>query len=553
MSALSVGDGGISIAAGIIVGLLASCIQSLGLTIQRKSHVLNQALPDDLQRVEHRRPLWLLGFLIFISSNILGSLFQLASLPIVILAPLGAVSLLCNAFFACFILGDVLSLWMILGTLLIAGGAVLIAVFGIVPEPTHSLEDLLVLFSRPAFVAYFSLLGFAVLVCLAITHLAEYSYSRRLRNGPPSRPSSPLMIRTESLADLTTERTPLLVRKRVPGSSAASTVSATSSSTQRNATRSRTPLLLSISYASTSGILSGMCLIFAKSGVELLLISIHGSNQFWKWQAWMLILGLVGFALLQLWYLNKALKLADPTIVCPLAFCFYNLSSIVNGLVYFDQVALLPTTHLLLVILGIFILLGGVWAVSLQAVNVDTWSGGDEVDVPLIEDGATDEGSLPECIPTPAPPVPQSPEREHARAHSESSASPPLSPVGLRRRATQIYLGHGTIGGTIPIASPPSTVHAPVFSIGLSPASPGFVLVPRERRRSTSAQPGGDPWVEAIRRVRSRRVVSDTNALAGEEVERGIDQARSGENENMDSRGRWAWLRRLVVRQRGVS
>ena len=236
-----------------------------------------------------------------------------------------------------------------------------------------------------------------------------------------------------------------------------------------------------------------------------------------------------------------------------MAFCFYNLSSIVNGLVYFDQVSLLPITHLLLVILGIFILLGGVWAVSLQAVNVDTWSGGDEVDIPLIEDGATDEGSLPECIPTPASPVPQSPEREHARAHSESLASPPHSPLSPRRRATHIHLGHSTFAGTNPLSSPPSAVHPPVFSIGLSPASPGFVLVPRERRRSTSAQPGGDPWVETIRRMRSRRVVSDTNALAGEEVERGIDQARSGEDENMDSRGRWAWLRRLIVRRRGVS
>ena len=56
MSAPSASDASISIAAGIIVGLLASCVQSLGLTIQRKSHVLNQALPDHLQRVEHRRP-----------------------------------------------------------------------------------------------------------------------------------------------------------------------------------------------------------------------------------------------------------------------------------------------------------------------------------------------------------------------------------------------------------------------------------------------------------------------------------------------------------------
>jgi magnesium transporter len=112
--------------------------------------------------------LWLLGTAIFISSNVVGSLVQIASLPVVILAPLGAVSLLWNAFFARVILGDVFSPWMILGTILIAGGAVLIAVFGIVPEPTRSLEDLLRLFNRPAFVVYFSVLGFFVILCLAV-------------------------------------------------------------------------------------------------------------------------------------------------------------------------------------------------------------------------------------------------------------------------------------------------------------------------------------------------------------------------------------------------
>ena len=78
------------------------------------------------------------------------------------------VSLLWNAFFARFILGDVFSLWLVLGTVLIAGGAVLIAIFGIVPEPTHSLEDLLKLFRRPAFITYFSILGAAVVIGLGI-------------------------------------------------------------------------------------------------------------------------------------------------------------------------------------------------------------------------------------------------------------------------------------------------------------------------------------------------------------------------------------------------
>jgi hypothetical protein len=56
---------------------------------------------------------------------------------------------------------------MVLGTFLIAGGAVLIAVFGIVAEPTHSLDDLLALFRRPTFVVYFSLLAAFVVIALA--------------------------------------------------------------------------------------------------------------------------------------------------------------------------------------------------------------------------------------------------------------------------------------------------------------------------------------------------------------------------------------------------
>ena len=42
-----------------------------------------------------------------------------------------------------------------------------------------------------------------------------------------------------------------------------------------------------------------MCLLFAKSGIELLVLSIAGDNQFGHWQSWALVLGLVAFALLQ--------------------------------------------------------------------------------------------------------------------------------------------------------------------------------------------------------------------------------------------------------------
>lgn len=55
-----------------------------GLTIQRKSHLANEALPIGQRQRDWRRPLWLGGFLIFICSNLFGTIFQIGALPIVV-------------------------------------------------------------------------------------------------------------------------------------------------------------------------------------------------------------------------------------------------------------------------------------------------------------------------------------------------------------------------------------------------------------------------------------------------------------------------------------
>ncbi|KAI0073129.1 hypothetical protein K474DRAFT_1666969 [Panus rudis PR-1116 ss-1] len=710
----------ISIPVGITVGLLASFIQSLGLTIQRKSHVQNQALPEECRKVEHRRPLWLLGFGIFISSNLFGSIFQIASLPVVILAPLGAVSLLWNAVFARILLGDAFSIWMALGTLLIAGGAVLIAVFGIVPEPTHSLEDLLVLFSRPAFIAYFSLLGIFTVLCLAITHLLEYNYQRKegkIALPIESPPLSPLVAPTTAPSILTnaatanttldaaqpqtSERTPLLDRKPSRSSSPSS-----ESTYIPYTTSSKTPVLLAMSYASFSGIISGMCLLFAKSGVELLVLTIGGDNQFWRWQAWVLVIGLGICALLQLWYMHKSLVLANPTLVCPLAFCFYNVSSIVNGLIYFDQFSLLSTTHLLLVMLGMTILLAGVWIVSFPpsgefSIGLPAWGEpepevqlGDDEEIQIHEpyedeplpmvtqrySQSREDAMRVSSPPPPSPPVhgnegiglgfvPSEPgrgrgvarggyespalridtasgggskvPRVHGRSQTDSILPPeptsapspthprlslslsPSQPTHRRPRATSTiapsstsphahphshpYPHHASISGgigggtarhayTLPPFAPLSPGTTPGttltgFSIGLSPMSPGWALVPTENGRRRRRVTGGGLVVghsnsgttngggsnggrkgsvgsgevsgpTGMRRVVSDGDVSNANMSPGADTEDWVRGDRDGDgdrdHEESDeqrgesdveaqdqsrSRGRWKWVR----------
>lgn len=336
---------------------------------------------------------------------------------------------------------------MIIGTTLIAIGAVLIGYFGVVQEPTHSLDDLLSLFARPTFVAFASLFALTFIGILGVAHLAEWqlhvrlfrphdieSNSRKSATSSKNKKKKPMARRwsapslapvaevSESssgiatpvlaIADeaarrgipvervliqrnsskgstLSNSNTPLQSTSprpdygsmRARGSSISSSASSFSSfeDTGKRSTSAaalaaaehdpairKVCLGLAIAYGGASGTLSGACLLLAKTGVELLVLTIGGENQFDRWQSWFLVTIMLSAALLQLWYLNKSLRLASPPLVCPLAFCFYNTSSIALGMVYFDQLGALSPVSIILVILGTAILLSGVWMVSLH-------------------------------------------------------------------------------------------------------------------------------------------------------------------------------------------
>lgn len=286
-----------------------------------------------------------------------------------------------------------------IGTILVAGGAVLIAIFGVVPETTHTLEDLLELYSRPAFIIWTSLQAAILLLILGSAHWSEATLEKRLQslyialpttddededaNSQPSTPptqqgnrngqqailrntsrrnrrwSTPpayLALNVEpldgaenashpqnsvnhsELPQIETSRKAngLLHSRKVTfgGNSyqtAASLLTDTSFTPEtgfrsgiakeqhgsfykrglRNGDESSIrPMLpqdkadsirlwLGIAYGSASGTLSGLCLLFAKTGVELLILTVVGHNQFTKWQSWMIVLALLLCALLQ--------------------------------------------------------------------------------------------------------------------------------------------------------------------------------------------------------------------------------------------------------------
>ena len=99
-----------------------------------------------------------------------------------------------------------------------------------------------------------------------------------------------------------------------------------------------------------SGILSAHTLLIAKSAVELIVRSVFDrANQFNRWQSWMILLGLILFALAQLYYLHCGLRLCSTSILYPLCFCVYNITAILDGLIYFQQTSRIPHLYAALV------------------------------------------------------------------------------------------------------------------------------------------------------------------------------------------------------------
>ncbi|KAF2131157.1 hypothetical protein P153DRAFT_365753 [Dothidotthia symphoricarpi CBS 119687] len=300
---------GASVAVGVVVGLASTSIQSVGLTLQRKSHLLEEEKDDDYERrPPYKRRRWQLGMSMFIVANLVGSTIQITTLPLPVLSTLQASGLVFNSICASMILSEPFTRYSLIGTTLVALGALLIALFGAISEPSHNLDQLLVLLGRKHFLVWMFSTLVVVLLLIVATWLLKRMYPR---------------------------------------------------------TTPRLRLVRGMFFGCVSGILSAHSLLVAKSAVELLVRTIvDRHNQFNRWQSWMILLGLVVLALTQLYYMHRGLKLCSTSVLYPLVFCVYNIIAIIDGLIYFHQSSRLSGLHAGLIALGTAILLAGVVCLS---------------------------------------------------------------------------------------------------------------------------------------------------------------------------------------------
>ncbi|KAI8877405.1 hypothetical protein K501DRAFT_260463 [Backusella circina FSU 941] len=335
---------------GLGVSVITNLIQAFALSFQRKSHLLNDSLPIELRKGSFKRPMWTVAFFSFISANLIGSIFSIGYLPIVILAPIGAMNLVFNTFAAYIVLGDPLSRKNIIGTGLIAFGALLVGFFGVIPEPNHSLEDLMRLYRKNAFIIYFAILESFILALMILTHFLEHK-----------------CIMAE-LKDKTGLRkiygfAPPDLKKWV-----------------------------GISYGVLSGNVSSQSMLFAKSGIELIILTVaYQQNQLQYPLTWFLLVMMVLTAGMQLFYLNKGLKLCDNLILVPLSFCAFNVSCLFNGLVYYDQWDRLRWYQIVFVMLGVIVTVYGVVLLSWKSSAEFTEELQEEERSALLAEGESDD------------------------------------------------------------------------------------------------------------------------------------------------------------------
>ena len=229
---------------------------------------------------------WLVGFSLYIASQVFGSAVALQFLPTLLVAPLSSASLFFNALFSRLLLGSRIRVLDILGTGLVVSGAVLVSVFGSrTSAQFQPLSELIATFSRPMFIIYFS----SQMLLIAAISLGVASLARNHRTCHLPAPRDP-----------------------------------------------RVPLVLACLHSVLGGVMASQSILLAKAVIAL---ATRAPASFLHPLPPFMLLLLIQSVLAQLYTLTCSLYYAPTRTVLtvPVFNTVYNCVALVNSMVYWDE------------------------------------------------------------------------------------------------------------------------------------------------------------------------------------------------------------------------
>ncbi|ORY27172.1 hypothetical protein BCR39DRAFT_538725 [Naematelia encephala] len=349
---------------GLVIVLVASCLNALGLNLTKLDHVRQQSIPKRQRRKEYMRILWLAGMGTYIVSQVFGSPLALRYLRPDWVAPLGSSSLVFNFLFASWLVGTPVTPADIRGTIVIVLGVILILIFSSI---NHGLQQSLpisrldTLWSRGSWLAYFVFLILFTASTYYVSHLLAALLKMRGSFSPLPSPSlelPPARPKTSNIVVGFFKKWSAVWKAMDKG-----VVTRLENMLQRT-DDARITWLQGIGWAVAGGSLAGLCLVFTKAIVKILQLPGHPLVHF---SAIITLLFVIGTAVLQIVCLNRALVCADTVVVVPLFYAGYTVFGFINSLIFYDEAVQYARWVLVAVFLSIGVLIAGVVLLSLKA------------------------------------------------------------------------------------------------------------------------------------------------------------------------------------------
>lgn len=365
-------DPALAFVIGLSIILIASILNAAGLNLTKLDHVRTSSIPKASRRRDCMRPLWLLGMILYILSQLIGSTLALAYMRAEYVAPLGSSSLIFNFLFARFLVGTPVTRNDIYGTIVVVLGVVGIVAFGSINSGLTTEMDaarLSALWSRLNWLGYFFAMTLALALLLIFITRLEVVLATRNDVSPTYEDNrSPNLLPVSSFWDRFGKFGRFVKATQFYWGKAMSWITERLETWTAPQPDKQIAWTLGIGWACCGGGLAGACLVFAKASVKLVSGSLsheNTGNQFGHVSTIFTFIFLAITAVAQIICLNKGLKVYDSTLVVPVFYGIYTATGFLNSLVFNNEIGAYKGWTLFLIFLSIMVLISGVVLLTL--------------------------------------------------------------------------------------------------------------------------------------------------------------------------------------------
>jgi len=271
---------------GALINLVGSIMINLGTNVMKLGHNKRAAMESRIGKEISIRIFreWQIGVVFFVFGN-LANFISFGYAAQSLLAALGSVQFVSNVAFASLVLREKVTLNILWATVCIVTGCVMLVLFGSHASEEFTVDEMMHLYTAPAYITYLIFLGSCVILMYPIYKCGK---KKMLSVG----------------------------------------ITGLSHCWYR---------LLPISYAIFSGMIGTQSVLFSKTLSTLLRVTLGGNSQIESWFTWVIIILFLITSTFWITRLNKALKFFPAMMIVPTMQISWTFFSIVSGMLYFQE------------------------------------------------------------------------------------------------------------------------------------------------------------------------------------------------------------------------